>query len=322
MPGPWTSVRSSRVASTACASTQRGPSAVAACRAGSWTPTASPAGAHRWGHRAGLPLGRHGKWRRGAPVFCHRAQSQRDNPEATSMVAPSNRRPSLPARVPISLPPPEMLAPSETPGVWMEPSTHHPTATTGHRESAGGDFTAKQSEAGHGWTAAALILHSWHRRGHPAPASSGPRAAGLSQAQEAKREEKSSNRRVHETDYAWVPGGGLRAEPRRTPTGEGLGRPGECGRHGARGGGGSDRGTQQAEVRAGTPPGITLRPTRALWGCHPALSPRKGPDGMAPGRSFQRVALCSCSPTPGTDCDADEAPGHWQRPPSSEPGDR
>ena len=127
-----------------------------------------------------------------------------DNPEGTSTVVPSNRRLSLPARVPTSLPPSEMLAPSATPGVWMEPSTHYPTATTGHRESAGEDFTAKQSEQGTdgqqlllfyilGTVVAILLLLAL--------------ALGLlvCRKRRAKKEEKKQQPQSAADSYAWVP---------------------------------------------------------------------------------------------------------------------
>lgn len=135
-----------------------------------------------------------------------------DNPEGTAMVVPSNRRPSFPAKVPISLPPPEMLAPSATPGVWMEPSTHHPTATTGHRESEGEDFTAKQSDQGTdgqqlllfyilGTVVAILLLLAL--------------ALGLlvCRKRRAKKEEKKQQPQSAADSYAWVP---ERAESRAT----------------------------------------------------------------------------------------------------------
>ena len=105
-----------------------------------------------------------------------------------------------------------MLAPSETPGVWMEPSTHHPTATTGHRESAGEDFTAKQSDQGTdgqqlllfyilGTVVAILLLLAL--------------ALGLlvCRKRRAKREEKKQQPQSAADSYAWVP---ERAESRAT----------------------------------------------------------------------------------------------------------
>ncbi|XP_012594660.2 complement component C1q receptor [Microcebus murinus] len=69
-------------------------------------------------------------------------------PEGTSEAAPTSSRPSLPPNGPLTSALPEMLAPSGPPGVSMEPSTRHPTATTGHRDSADGDFVATQSDDG------------------------------------------------------------------------------------------------------------------------------------------------------------------------------
>ncbi|KAB0401523.1 hypothetical protein E2I00_017591, partial [Balaenoptera physalus] len=80
--------------------------------------------------------------------FATTSSPTRDSPEGTSTVAPAARRPSLPDSVPISPAPPDVLAPSGSPGVWMEASTHHPTATTGREASAGEDFTAQQSDDG------------------------------------------------------------------------------------------------------------------------------------------------------------------------------
>ena len=94
----------------------------------------------------------------------------------------------------------------------MEPSTHHPTATTGRRESEGEDFTAKQSDQGTdgqqlllfyilGTVVAILLLLAL--------------ALGLlvCRKRRAKREEKKQQPQSAADSYAWVP---ERAESRAT----------------------------------------------------------------------------------------------------------
>ena len=136
--------------------------------------------------------------------FSATSSPTRESPEGTSTVAPAARRPSLPDSVPISLAPPDVLAPSGSPGVWMEASTHHPTATTGREASAGEDFTAQQSDDGTdgqklllfyilGTVVAILLLLAL--------------ALGLLvyRKRRAKREEKEKKPQSAADSYAWVP---------------------------------------------------------------------------------------------------------------------
>lgn len=135
------------------------------------------------------------------------------DPKGTSKVAPTVRGPSLLPNAPITPTPPKMMVPSGPPGVWMEPSTHHPTASTGHRESTGGDFAAKQNDDGTdgqklllfyilGTVVAILLLLAL--------------ALGLLvyRKRRAKREEKKEKKPQSATDsYSWAP---ERAESRAT----------------------------------------------------------------------------------------------------------
>ncbi|XP_039076908.1 complement component C1q receptor [Hyaena hyaena] len=70
------------------------------------------------------------------------------DPEGTSKEALTTKTPSFPPKAPITLATPDMLAPSGPLGKWMEPSTHHPKATTDHGENMDKDFTDKQSDDG------------------------------------------------------------------------------------------------------------------------------------------------------------------------------
>ncbi|XP_004686985.1 PREDICTED: complement component C1q receptor [Condylura cristata] len=68
------------------------------------------------------------------------------NPEGTSKVAPTVRRPFQRHSILITPVPPEMLTPSRPPDIQMELSTHNPMVITSLEESTGRDFMAKQSE--------------------------------------------------------------------------------------------------------------------------------------------------------------------------------
>lgn len=70
------------------------------------------------------------------------------DPEGTSKETPTAKGTSLPRNSPVTLATPHVPAPSGPPGVWMEPSTHHPLATPGRGESTDEDFTAKHSDEG------------------------------------------------------------------------------------------------------------------------------------------------------------------------------
>ncbi|XP_045837298.1 complement component C1q receptor isoform X2 [Meles meles] len=70
------------------------------------------------------------------------------DPEGTSKEAPTTKGPSLTRNTFVTPTAPDTLAPSRPPGVWMEPSTHHPMATTGLGENTDEDFMAEQSEEG------------------------------------------------------------------------------------------------------------------------------------------------------------------------------
>ncbi|XP_049726087.1 complement component C1q receptor [Elephas maximus indicus] len=66
--------------------------------------------------------------------------------EDISEEAPTMGRPSLPSNILINHAPPETVVSSGPPSIRVEPSTSHPTATTGHAESGDGDLMAKQNE--------------------------------------------------------------------------------------------------------------------------------------------------------------------------------
>ncbi|XP_014651897.1 PREDICTED: complement component C1q receptor [Ceratotherium simum simum] len=162
-------------------------------------------GATTLGPPAGPPQGDGTGDKEGNLVPSATMSSPTRDPEGTSKVAPTVSRPSLPPDAPITPAPPKTLAPSGPPGVWMEPSTHHPSATTGHRESMGGDFVAKQSDDGTdgqklllfyilGTVVAILLLLAL--------------ALGLLvyRKRRAKREEIKEKKPQSATDsYAWVP---------------------------------------------------------------------------------------------------------------------
>lgn len=126
------------------------------------------------------------------------------DPEGNSERAPTTRRPPLPPSTPVPSASPEMLAPSGPPGIWKEPSTHQPMATTDHGESTDGDIFAKQDEDGTdgqqlllfyilGTVVAILLLLTL--------------ALGLlaCRKQRAKREEKERKPQSAADSYCWAP---------------------------------------------------------------------------------------------------------------------
>lgn len=68
------------------------------------------------------------------------------DPKGTSKVVPATRKPFLPPNASITPAPPKTLTSSRLPGVWIEPSNHQPTTTTGHEKSTGGDFMVQQRD--------------------------------------------------------------------------------------------------------------------------------------------------------------------------------
>ncbi|KAF6087537.1 CD93 molecule [Phyllostomus discolor] len=86
--------------------------------------------------------------REGRLVLSITTSSPSEHLEDTSNVVPTKRRPFLipnASITPMSLQTP---ATNGSPGIWMEPSNHHPTVTTGIEESTRGNFMVQQRDDG------------------------------------------------------------------------------------------------------------------------------------------------------------------------------
>ncbi|XP_059561379.1 complement component C1q receptor [Myotis daubentonii] len=125
-------------------------------------------------------------------------------PEGTSKVASTSWRLFLESNASITPTSPQSLATTGSPGIWMEYSSHHPTATTGHEESTDGDLIAQQKNDSPDWqklllfyilgTVAAILLLL-------------ALALGLLvyRKRRAKREEKEKKPQSAADSYSWVP---------------------------------------------------------------------------------------------------------------------
>lgn len=153
---------------------------------------------------AGPPQGENTGDREGRFVPSATMSSPTGDLKSTSKVAPTMRKPSLLLNISVTPVPLKTLAPSEPHGVGMEPSNYHPTATTSHEESTGGDFMVQQRDDGTdgqklllfyilGTVVAILLLLAL--------------ALGLLvyRKQKAKREEKEKKPQSAADSYSWVP---------------------------------------------------------------------------------------------------------------------
>ncbi|XP_045688985.1 complement component C1q receptor [Phyllostomus hastatus] len=86
--------------------------------------------------------------REGRHVLSLTTSSPSEHLEDTSNVVPTKRRPFLIPNA--SITPMSLQTPATNgfPGIWMEPSNHHPTVTTGTEESTRGNFMVQQRDDG------------------------------------------------------------------------------------------------------------------------------------------------------------------------------
>ncbi|XP_024415625.1 complement component C1q receptor [Desmodus rotundus] len=142
--------------------------------------------------------------REGRLVLSITTSSPSEHPKDTSNVAPTMRRPFLTPNASITPMSFKTPATNGSPGIWMEPSNHHPTVTTGLKESTGGDFMVQQRDYGTdgqklllfyilGTVVAILLLLAL--------------ALGLLvyRKRRAKKEEKGKKPQSATDSYSWVP---------------------------------------------------------------------------------------------------------------------
>ncbi|KAL6042427.1 hypothetical protein STEG23_017321 [Scotinomys teguina] len=84
--------------------------------------------------------------RKGSTVASSEIPSSSRGSENVSKVGPTTEHPSLRSDTPTASVPPEISVPSETSGIWMELSTHFPTAT-GHSKPTHEDSVAAHSDS-------------------------------------------------------------------------------------------------------------------------------------------------------------------------------
>ncbi|KAM8774737.1 complement component C1q receptor isoform 1-T1 [Rhynchonycteris naso] len=156
------------------------------------------------GSSAEPPQGRDTEDRAESFVPSTTTSSPTGGPDGTSKGAPAMSIPFLPPNASIALMPPQTLATSGSPSIWMESSNHHPTATAGHEETTRGDFRAQQRDDGTdgqklllfyilGTVVAILLLLAL--------------ALGLlvCRKRRAKKEEKKKQPQSAADSYSWVP---------------------------------------------------------------------------------------------------------------------
>ncbi|KAM7125879.1 complement component C1q receptor isoform 1-T1 [Molossus nigricans] len=142
--------------------------------------------------------------REGSFVPSTTTPSPTGDPEGTSKKTPTMGKLFLPSNASLTLTSSQTLSTSGSPGIWMEPSNYHPTATTGHEESTSGDFMVQQRDNGPdgqklllfyilGTVVAILLLLAL--------------ALGLLiyRKRRAKREEKEKKPQSATDSYSWVP---------------------------------------------------------------------------------------------------------------------